>query len=61
VSDPRLSEVPYLHVRPPKRVIGFGDEGDPLASIVGNRTGLLRLRDLIDAALRVRDGLASMG
>ena len=54
-------EVPYLHVRAPRRVVGVGGEGDPDASIVGNRAGLVALRDLIDAALRAGEGMASVG
>jgi hypothetical protein len=52
-------EVPYLHVRAPRRVVGVGGEGDPLAKIHGNRTRLLKLRDQIDAALRAEEGVAS--
>lgn len=54
------SEVPFLHVRPPRRVVGVGGEGDPLAKIHGNRAGLLALRDQIDAALAAEEGEASM-
>lgn len=50
-----MSETPYLHVRPPQR-----GGANPGASIVGNRTGLLRLRDQIDHALDVEEGIASM-
>jgi hypothetical protein len=53
-------EVPHLHVRPPRRVVGVGGEGLPLARIVGYRAGLLRLREQIDAALRAEDGMAVM-
>jgi hypothetical protein len=52
-------EVPYLHVRAPKRVVGVGGEGDPLAKITGNRAGLLRLREQVDAALEAEEGVAS--
>ncbi len=52
-------EVPYLHVRPPRRVVGVGGEGDPLAKIHGNRAGLLKLREQVDAALRAEEGMAS--
>lgn len=53
------SEIPYLHVRPTKRTVGMGC--DPEASIVGNKAGLLALRDLIDRALRADEGMASVG
>ena len=52
-------EVPYLHVRAPRRVVGVGGEGDPLAKITANRTGLLRLREQVDAALKADQGTAS--
>ena len=52
-------EAPYLHVRAPRRVVGVGGEGDPLAKIYGNRAGLLKLRGQIDAALRADEGMAS--
>jgi hypothetical protein len=51
-------EVPYLHVRPPRRVVGVGGEGDPTASITGNRAGLLALREQVDRALRAEEGMA---
>ena len=59
MSDRPQHEVPYLHVRAPKRVVGVGGEGDPLAKILGNRAGLLQLRHQIDAALRAGEGMAS--
>ncbi len=60
--DSRLQhEVRYLHVRLPRRVVGVGGEGDPLAKITGNRAGLLRLREQIDAALQADEGMASSG
>ncbi|CAA9392104.1 MAG: hypothetical protein AVDCRST_MAG03-683 [uncultured Rubrobacteraceae bacterium] len=35
-------EVPYLHVRPPRRVVGVGGEGDrPVARLYANRVRLL--------------------
>jgi hypothetical protein len=35
------SEVPYLHVRPTKRVVGVGGEGDrPVARLYANRAEL---------------------
>jgi hypothetical protein len=40
--------------------VGVGGEGDPLAKITGNRAGLLRLREQVDAALRVEEGVASL-
>jgi hypothetical protein len=52
-------EVPYLRVRAPRRVVGVGGEGDPLAKITANRTGLLRLREQVDAALEADEGTAS--
>ena len=54
------SEIPYLHVRPPRRIVGVGGEGDPDATITGNRTALLRLRDQIDQALVAEEGLATV-
>jgi hypothetical protein len=36
-SERPQHEVPYLHVRPPRRIVGVGGEGIPLARIVGNR------------------------
>lgn len=54
-KDRPRHEIPYLHVRPPRR-----GGANPGASIVGNRTGLLRLRDHIEAALDAEEGLASM-
>jgi hypothetical protein len=53
-------EVPYLHVRAPRRVVGVGGEGDPLAKVTANRAGLLlRLREQVDAALAAEEGVAS--
>jgi hypothetical protein len=52
-------ETPYLHVRAPRRVVGVGGEGDPLAKITANRAGLLRLREQVDAALEAEEGVAS--
>lgn len=55
-------EVPYLHVRPPRRVGGVGGEGDrPVARLYANRAGLLKLRGQIDRALAVAEGMASEG
>jgi len=54
------SETPYLHVRPPKRVVGVGGEGDrPVARLYANRAGLLRLREQVDRALAAEEGMAS--
>ena len=52
-------EVPYLHLRAPRRVVGIGGEGDPVAKIHGNRAGLLRLREQVDRALAADEGMAS--
>ena len=52
-------EVPYLHVRAPRRVVGVGGEGEPVAKITGNRAGLLALREQLDRALVADEGLAS--
>ena len=41
--------------------MGVGGEGDPDATITGNRYALLRLRDQIDRALVAEDGLAVIG
>ncbi len=55
-------EVPYLHVRAPRRVVGVGGEGDrPVAKIYANRAGLLELRGQIDLALAAEEGTASEG
>ena len=59
-EERKPSEIPYLHVRPPKRVVGVGGEGEPLAKLYGNRTGLLALRDQVDAALEAEEGEAPM-
>ena len=56
------SETPYLHVRPPRRVVGVGGEGDrPLARLYANRAGLLKLRGHIDRALAAEEGMAAEG
>ena len=53
-------EIPYLHVRPPRRVVGVGGEGDrPVARLYANRAGLLALREHIDRALAADEGTAS--
>ena len=52
-------EVPYLHVRAPRRVVGVGGEGEPVAKITGNRAGLLALREQLDLALVADEGLTS--
>ena len=52
-------EVPYLHVRPPRRIVGVGGEGDrPVARLYANRAGLLALRAQIDRALAANEGMA---
>ena len=54
------SGTPYLHVRPPGRIVGVGGEGDrPTAKIYGNRAGLLALREQVDRALEIDEGMAS--
>jgi hypothetical protein len=58
-SERPQHEVPYLHVRAPRRVVGVGGEAEPVAKITGNRAGLLALRDQVDDALRADEGLAS--
>lgn len=61
MSEKPPHEIPHLHVRPPRRIVGVGGEGDrPRAEIVGNRAGLLRLRDLVDRALNTDKGLAAV-
>ena len=57
MSDRPQHEIPHLHIRPP-RLVAPGGHAD--AKIVGNRAGLLRLREQIDRALELEDGLASM-
>ena len=51
-------EVPYLHIRAPRRVVGVGGEGEPAAEIHADRAGLLVLREQIDRALQAGEGLA---
>ena len=59
-EDPRPQhEVSYLHVRAPRKVVGVGGEGDPLAKITANRAGLLALREQVDYALAADEDLAS--
>ena len=57
MSDRPQHEIPHLHIRPP-RLVAPRAHAD--AEIVGNRAGLLRLREQIDHALETEDGLASM-
>ncbi len=58
----RQHEVPYLHVRAPRRVVGVGGEGDrPVARLYANRAGLLALRGQIDRALAAEEGMAAEG
>ncbi len=52
-------EVPYLHVRPPRRVVGIGGEAEPVAKITGNRVGLLALAEQIRNVLEADEGIAS--
>ncbi len=52
-------EVPYLHVRPSRRVVGVGGEAEPVAKISGNRAGLLALAEQIRSALEADEGIAS--
>lgn len=54
------TEMPYLHVRWPRRVMGVGREGEPLAKVHGYRASLLALRAQIDAALAAEEEDASM-
>ncbi len=55
-------EVPYLHVRPPRRVVGVGGEGDrPVAKLYANRAGLLALSEQIERALAAEEGMAAEG
>ena len=59
-EERKPSETPYLHVRAPKRVVGVGGEGDrAVARICGNRAGLLALREQVDRALEIDEGMAS--
>ena len=59
MSERPQHKIPYLHVRAPRRVVGVGGEGDPTARITGNRAGLLALREQVDRALKVDEGLAA--
>ena len=61
MSERPQHAIPYLHVRAPRRVVGVGGEGDPVAKITGNRAGLLTLREQLDRALAADEGLASSG
>ena len=58
MSDRPQHEVPYLHIRPHRRVVGIGGEGDPTAKVYGNRAGLLALREQVDRALAAEEGTA---
>jgi hypothetical protein len=42
-------------------VVGVGGEGEPLAKITGNRTGLLALKEQVERALRAEEGMAVKG
>jgi hypothetical protein len=57
-ADRPQHEVPYLHVRAPRRVVGVGGEAEPVAKVTGNKAGLLALKEQVDAALRADEGLA---
>jgi len=58
-SDRPQHEVPYLHIRAPRRV-GVGGEGDrPVAKIYANKAGLLALREQVDRALAAEEGMAA--
>ena len=50
-------ETPYLHLRPPRRIVGVRGEGNdrPVARLYANRAGLLALRGQIDRALLEAD------
>jgi hypothetical protein len=50
-------EVPHLHIRAPRRVVGVGGEGEPVAKVHGNWAGLLALRDQLNAALEADEGM----
>ena len=52
-------EVPYLHVRAPRRVVGVGGEAEPVAMIIANRAELLALAEQIRSALEADEGVAS--
>ena len=57
-DDRPQHEVPYLHVRAPRRVVGVGGEAEPVAKITGNRAGLLALAEQIQSALEAEEGMA---
>ena len=58
-GERKPSETPYLHVRPPRRVVGIGGEGDrPVARLYANRAGLLKLREQVERALSADGGMA---
>ncbi len=43
MSERPQYETPYLHLRPPRRVVGVGGEGDyPVAKLYANRRGFWR-------------------
>jgi len=55
-------EIPHLHVRPPRSIVGVGGEGDrPVARITANRAGLVALKEQIDRALATEEGMAAEG
>jgi hypothetical protein len=39
-------------------VVGVGGEAEPVAKITGNRTGLLALKEQVEAALEAEEGIA---
>jgi hypothetical protein len=61
VSEKPRHEIPYLHVRPPKRIIGVGGEADrPDARIYGNETVIRRLIAALQRAPEADEGIAVM-
>ena len=58
MSDRPQHEVPYLHVRAPRRVVGVGGEAEPVAKVTGNRAGLLALKEQVERALGAEEGTA---
>ena len=61
-SERPQHEVPYLHVRPPRRIVGVGGEGDrSVARLYANRAGLVALREQVDRALAADEGMAAEG
>ena len=55
----REGQPPYLHVRPPRRVLGVGGEGArPVARIYGNAAAIRRLIKDLERALAAEEGMA---